>query len=39
MPQNPIKAMAEGDMLAVMVFSLLFGVALVSIKSEPARRG
>jgi DAACS family dicarboxylate/amino acid:cation (Na+ or H+) symporter len=37
-PQNPIKAMADGDMLAVMVFSLLFGIALVSIKSEPAAR-
>lgn len=37
-PSNPIKAMADGDMLAVMVSSLLFGLALVSIKSEPAAR-
>ncbi|MFT3775928.1 MAG: dicarboxylate/amino acid:cation symporter [Minicystis sp.] len=37
-PNNPVKAMADGDMLAVMVFSLLFGLALVSIKSEPAAR-
>ena len=37
-PSNPIKAMADGDMLAVMVFSLLFGLSLVSIKSEPVSR-
>jgi DAACS family dicarboxylate/amino acid:cation (Na+ or H+) symporter len=37
-PSNPVKAMAEGDMLAVMVFSLLFGIALVSVRSEPAQR-
>ncbi len=37
-PQNPIRAMADGDMLAVMMFSLLFGIALVSVESEPARR-
>ena len=37
-PQNPVAAMADGDLLAVMVFSLLFGIALVSVKSEPAQR-
>ena len=27
-PDNPVKAAANGDMLAVIVFSLLFGLAL-----------
>jgi dicarboxylate/amino acid:cation (Na+ or H+) symporter, DAACS family len=37
-PQNPVKAMADGDMLGMMVFALLFGIALVSVKTEPAGR-
>jgi DAACS family dicarboxylate/amino acid:cation (Na+ or H+) symporter len=37
-PQNPIKAMADGDMLAVMVFSLLFGIGLAATRSDSARR-
>ncbi len=37
-PNNPIKAMAEGDMLAVMVFALFLGVGLVATRTEAARR-
>jgi DAACS family dicarboxylate/amino acid:cation (Na+ or H+) symporter len=37
-PSNPVKAMAEGDMLAVMVFSLLLGIGLSVTRNEPARR-
>jgi DAACS family dicarboxylate/amino acid:cation (Na+ or H+) symporter len=37
-PQNVVKAMAEGDYLGVMVFSLLFGVGLALTRSEAARR-
>jgi DAACS family dicarboxylate/amino acid:cation (Na+ or H+) symporter len=37
-PTNIVKAMADGDMLAVMVFSLLLGVALAAVRSESARR-
>ncbi len=37
-PMNAIKAMAEGDMLAVMVFSLLLGIGLTLTRTEPARR-
>ena len=37
-PQNAIKAMAEGDMLAVMVFALLIGIGLALTRTEPARR-
>jgi DAACS family dicarboxylate/amino acid:cation (Na+ or H+) symporter len=37
-PANAVKAMAEGDMLAVMVFAVLLGVGLASAPGEPARR-
>lgn len=37
-PSNVVKAMADGDMLAVMVFSLLLGIGLASTRTEPARR-
>ena len=37
-PNNPIKAMTDGDMLAVMVFSLFLGVGLSLTRTEPARR-
>jgi DAACS family dicarboxylate/amino acid:cation (Na+ or H+) symporter len=37
-PQNIVKALAEGDLLAVMVFSVLLGVGLAAVRSEPARR-
>src|SRR5262245_17129444 len=37
-PNNPVRAMADGDMLAVMVFSLLLGVGLSMTRTEPARR-
>jgi DAACS family dicarboxylate/amino acid:cation (Na+ or H+) symporter len=35
-PRNPIAAAASGDMLAVIVFSLIFGGALASIAKEKA---
>jgi DAACS family dicarboxylate/amino acid:cation (Na+ or H+) symporter len=41
-PDNPVKAAAGGDMLGVIVFSLLFGVALAVTRTEGAqalRRG
>jgi DAACS family dicarboxylate/amino acid:cation (Na+ or H+) symporter len=37
-PDNVVRAMAEGDMLAVMVFALLLGIGLAAVRSEPARR-
>ncbi len=37
-PANPIRAAADGDMLAVMFFSLLVGVALALTRSEATRR-
>jgi DAACS family dicarboxylate/amino acid:cation (Na+ or H+) symporter len=37
-PANAIKAMAEGDMLAVMVFAILLGVGLATAPGESARR-
>jgi len=37
-PNNVIRAMADGDMLALMVFSLLLGVGLAAAPGEPARR-
>jgi DAACS family dicarboxylate/amino acid:cation (Na+ or H+) symporter len=37
-PNNIVKAMAEGDMLAVMVFSLMLGIGLALTRTEPARR-
>jgi DAACS family dicarboxylate/amino acid:cation (Na+ or H+) symporter len=33
-PKNPLAAMVNGDMVAVLVFSILFGVALTMINSE-----
>jgi DAACS family dicarboxylate/amino acid:cation (Na+ or H+) symporter len=36
-PRNPIKAMADGEMLAVIVFALFIGVALTTIRSDKAR--
>jgi DAACS family dicarboxylate/amino acid:cation (Na+ or H+) symporter len=37
-PSNIIKAMSEGDMLAVMVFALLLGGGIAATRSEYARR-
>ena len=37
-PNNVVKAMTEGDMLAVMVFSLLLGLGLALTRTESARR-
>lgn len=36
-PSNAVAALAQGDMLAVMVFSLLLGVGLAAVRTEPAR--
>jgi DAACS family dicarboxylate/amino acid:cation (Na+ or H+) symporter len=37
-PANVVQAMAEGDLLAVMVFALFLGVGLAAVRTEPARR-
>lgn len=37
-PNNIVKAMGEGDMLAVMVFALFLGLGLALTRTEPARR-
>ncbi len=37
-PNNPLRAMADGDMLAVMVFALLLGLGLAMTRTEAARR-
>lgn len=37
-PDNPVKAAASGDMLAVMFFSLLLGIGLLLTRTEAARR-
>lgn len=36
-PQNPIRAMADGDMLAVMVFALFLGIGLTLTRTDAAR--
>jgi DAACS family dicarboxylate/amino acid:cation (Na+ or H+) symporter len=37
-PDNPVKAAANGDMLAVMVFALFLGIGLTLTRTEAARR-
>src|SRR5688572_23448462 len=37
-PNNPVKSAAEGDMLGVMFFSLLFGIALAITRTEATAR-
>jgi DAACS family dicarboxylate/amino acid:cation (Na+ or H+) symporter len=37
-PNNPVRAMADGDMLAVMVFALFLGIGLASAKSPAVER-
>lgn len=37
-PDNPIRAAANGEMLAVMFFSLMIGIGLTLTKTEAARR-
>jgi len=37
-PNNVVKAMAEGDMLALMLFSLFLGIGLAATPGEAARR-
>lgn len=36
-PRNPVKAMADGEMLAVIVFAMFIGVALTTIAREKAQ--
>ncbi len=36
-PRNPIKAAADGDMLAIIFFTLVLGAALASLPGEQAR--
>ena len=36
-PRNPVAAMAEGDMLAVIFFSLVLGIATTRVKEEHSR--
>jgi DAACS family dicarboxylate/amino acid:cation (Na+ or H+) symporter len=37
-PANVVKAMADGDLLAVMVFGVFLGVGLAAVRSGPSRR-
>jgi Na+/H+-dicarboxylate symporter len=37
-PSNPVRAMADGDMLAVMVFALFLGIGLALTRTDAARR-
>jgi DAACS family dicarboxylate/amino acid:cation (Na+ or H+) symporter len=37
-PNNIVKAMGDGDMLALMVFALFLGIGLAMVRTEPARR-
>src|SRR5262249_61846711 len=37
-PTNVVQAMGEGDMLALMVFALIFGIGLATTPSDAARR-
>jgi len=37
-PNNIVKTMGDGDMLAVMVFALFLGIGLALTRTEPARR-
>lgn len=37
-PTNPLKSMTEGNMLQVIVFSLLLGVAITSINKEKSKQ-
>lgn len=37
-PDNPVKAAASGDLIGVIFFALVFGIALALTDTEPARR-
>jgi DAACS family dicarboxylate/amino acid:cation (Na+ or H+) symporter len=37
-PQNPLRAMADGDMLAVMVFALFLGIGIAGARSPAVTR-
>jgi dicarboxylate/amino acid:cation (Na+ or H+) symporter, DAACS family len=37
-PDNVVRAMAESDLLAVMVFAVFLGAGLAAVRSEPTRR-
>jgi DAACS family dicarboxylate/amino acid:cation (Na+ or H+) symporter len=36
-PDNPVRAMANGDMLGVIVFALIFGIGLAATRTEASR--
>ena len=37
-PDNPVRAAAEGDMIGLIVFAIIFGIALASLKTTGATR-
>lgn len=37
-PDNPVKAAATGDMIGLIVFSILFGIGLSTVRTPPADR-
>ena len=37
-PDNPVKAAATGDLIGVIVFAIVFGIALSAVESEASRR-
>ncbi len=37
LPENPLSAMVEMQMLQIVIFSIIFGIALVSLKPESSR--
>jgi DAACS family dicarboxylate/amino acid:cation (Na+ or H+) symporter len=37
-PDNPVRAAATGDILAVMFFALMLGIGLCLVRTEPARQ-
>ena len=38
MPDNPVKAAATGDLIGLIVFAILFGIALSAADSDASRR-
>ena len=37
-PDNPVKAAATGDLLGLIVFAILFGIAMSAVETEASRR-
>src|SRR5690606_34805523 len=37
-PENPVESLAKGDMLPIIFFAILFGVALTLLKEERSRQ-